>query len=208
MNESFNSPLLDEAVHQLSRLPGIGRRTALRLALHILRSDPEMALSLADALKRMRNEMRYCSRCHNVSDQPVCPICSDPRRDSKMICVVENVKDVLTVEATAQYRGLYHVLGGLISPIEGIGPGDLEIGSLVNRVNNEDVREVILALSPTMEGDTTNFYIFRKLQEFPVKVTMLARGLSMGADLDYTDTLTLSRSIQGRVLFSSTFNNA
>lgn len=208
MNESFNSPLLDEAVHQLSRLPGIGRRTALRLALHILRSDPEMALSLADALKRMRNEMRYCSRCHNVSDQPVCPICSDPRRDSKMICVVENVKDVLTVEATAQYRGLYHVLGGLISPIEGIGPGDLEIDSLVNRVKNENVREVILALSPTMEGDTTNFYIFRKLQELPVKVTMLARGLSMGADLDYTDTLTLSRSIQGRVLFSSTFNNA
>jgi len=208
MNESFNSPLLDEAVHQLSRLPGIGRRTALRLALHILRSDPEMALSLADALKRMRNEMRYCSRCHNVSDQPVCPICSDPRRDSKMICVVENVKDVLTVEATAQYRGLYHVLGGLISPIEGIGPGELEIDSLVNRVKNENVREVILALSPTMEGDTTNFYIFRKLQELPVKVTMLARGLSMGADLDYTDTLTLSRSIQGRVLFSSTFNNA
>lgn len=208
MTESFNSPLLDEAVHQLSRLPGIGRKTALRLALHILRQDEEMAVSLGSAIMSMRRDMHYCSRCHNVSETEVCAICSNPRRDYATVCVVENVKDVITVESTGQHRGLYHVLGGLISPLEGISPADIEIDSLVERVKAEQVREVILALSPTMEGDTTNFYIFRRLQELPVKVTMLARGLSIGADLEYTDELTLGRSIQQRILFSSTFADA
>ena len=208
MNKSFNSPLLDEAVHQLSRLPGIGRKTALRLALYLLRQDASQAEALGEAVVRLRREMRYCRRCHNVSDQDVCPICSSSSRDAQTVCVVENVKDVLTVESTGQHRGLYHVLGGLISPIEGIGPAELEIDSLVERVKEEQVREVILALSPTMEGDTTNFYIFRRLQELPVKVTMLARGLAVGSDLEYTDELTLGRSIQQRILFSSTFADA
>lgn len=208
MDESFNSPLLDEAVHQLSRLPGIGRKTALRLALHVLRQDPELAESLGTSLMRLRSEMRYCPRCHNVCEAGECPICSNPRRNPKTVCVVENVKDVLTIEGTGQHSGLYHVLGGLISPLEGVGPKDIEIDSLVERVKAEGVEEVILALSPTMEGDTTNFYIFRRLQELPVKVTMLARGLSVGADLEYTDELTLGRSIQQRILFSSTFADA
>lgn len=207
MEQSLNSPLLDEAVHQLSRLPGIGRKTALRLALHILRQEPEMAESLAQAISRMRKEMRYCKRCHNVSDSELCPICSNPARDASTVCVVENVKDVLIVEATGEHHGLYHVLGGLISPLEGVGPADIEIDSLVERVARENVKEVILALSPTMEGDTTNFYIYRRLQDAPVKITMPARGLSVGADLDYTDELTLGRSLQGRVLFSSTFKS-
>ena len=208
MNDSFNSPLLDDAVRQLGRLPGIGRKTALRLALHILRQEPSMADELAGAITRLRHEMQYCRRCHNVSDSELCPICSSPSSDELTVCVVENVKDVLTVESTGQHRGLYHVLGGLISPIDGIGPADLEIDSLVERVKAEGVKEVILALSPTMEGDTTNFYIFRRLQELPVKVTMLARGLSVGSDLEFTDELTLGRSIQQRILFSSTFANA
>ena len=208
MNDSFNSPLLDDAVRQLGRLPGIGRKTALRLALHILRQEPSMADELAGAITRLRHEMQYCRRCHNVSDSELCPICSSPSRDELTVCVVENVKDVLTVESTGQHRGLYHVLGGLISPIDGIGPADLEIDSLVERVKAEGVKEVILALSPTMEGDTTNFYIFRRLQELPVKVTMLARGLSVGSDLEFTDELTLGRSIQQRILFSSTFANS
>lgn len=167
-----------------------------------------MADELAGAITRLRHEMQYCRRCHNVSDSELCPICSSPSRDELTVCVVENVKDVLTVESTGQHRGLYHVLGGLISPIDGIGPADLEIDSLVERVKAEGVKEVILALSPTMEGDTTNFYIFRRLQELPVKVTMLARGLSVGSDLEFTDELTLGRSIQQRILFSSTFANA
>jgi len=206
ITQSFNSPLLDEAVLQLGRLPGIGRKTALRLALHILRQDAEMAESLASALVNLRRDMRYCSRCHNVSDADVCPICSNPKRNPLIVCVVENVKDVLTVEATGQHLGLYHVLGGLISPLDGVGPSELEIDSLVERVKSEGVQEVILALSPTMEGDTTNFYIYRRLQDLPVKVTMLARGLSVGSDLEYTDELTLGRSIQQRILFSSTFH--
>lgn len=207
MNQPLNYTLLDNAVAELSRLPGVGRKTALRLALHLLRQEPEMTHSLASALERMRNEIRYCRRCHNVSEADECPICSDSRRDSSVVCVVENVKDVITIESTHEHHGLYHVLGGLVSPIEGIGPQDIEIDSLVERVKSEQVKEVILALSPTMEGDTTNFYIYRRLQELPVKITMIARGVSVGADLDYTDELTLGRSIQQRILFSSTFAN-
>ncbi len=208
MNQSLNPTLLDNAVAELSRLPGVGRKTALRLALHLLRQDVAVTEALAGALYKMRSEMQYCKRCHNVSESDSCPICSDRRRDGSVVCVVENVKDVMTIESTHEHHGLYHVLGGLVSPIEGIGPQDLEIDSLVERVKSEGVEEVILALSPTMEGDTTNFYIFRKLQDLPVKITMLARGVSVGSDLDYTDELTLGRSIQQRILFSSTFSQS
>lgn len=207
MNETFHSTLLDNAVATLSRLPGIGRKTALRLALHILRSEPELAQSLADSVLSLRTNMQYCKRCHNVSESEICPICADRRRDQETLCVVENVKDVLTIEATHEHHGLYHVLSGLISPMEGIGPGDLQIDSLVQRVKDEGVKEVILALSPTMEGDTTGFYIFRRLSELPVKVTVIARGVSIGSELDYTDELTLGRSIQQRVPFASTFTS-
>lgn len=201
METHLNSQLLEKAVAELSKLPGIGRKTALRLALHILRKDKEEAHSLGEALINMRDHISYCKRCHNISENEVCELCSDPRRDPKTICVVENIKDVITIEATHQHRGLYHVLGGLISPLDGIGPSELEIESLVKRVEDEKVEEVILALSPTLEGDTTNFYIYRKLSELPVEVTMLARGLSVGNELEYTDELTLGKSIQNRVPF-------
>ena len=206
MFDSLNSTLLDNAVAELSRLPGVGRKTALRLALYMLRQPAEMAESLGNAIIRMRQEMRYCSVCHNVSESEVCPICSDSRRDKQLVCVVENVKDVMTIEATHEHRGLYHVLGGLISPIEGVRPQDIEIDSLVRRVQEENLKEVILALSPTMEGDTTGFYIFRRLKELPVKVTVIARGVSIGTELDYADELTLGRSIQQRIPFASTFS--
>lgn len=205
MNQSFNSSLLENAVGELSKLPGIGRKTALRLALHLLRRDESEALALGNSIIEMRSNICYCSRCHNISEEPLCPVCSDSRRDAQKVCVVENVKDVITIEATHQHNGLYHVLGGLISPLDGVSPSDLEIDSLVERVKTEGIKEIILALSPTMEGDTTNFYIFRKLAHLPVKVTMLARGLAIGNELEYTDELTLGRSIQNRVPFTDTF---
>ena len=201
MDMHFNSQLLEKTVTELSKLPGIGRKTALRLALHLLRRDPEEAKALGEAIIEMRENISYCSRCHNISEEETCPICSDSRRDQTTVCVVENVKDVITIEATRQHNGLYHVLGGLISPLDGIGPSDIEIESLVERVSSENIGEVILALSPTIEGDTTNFYIFRKLSNLPVKVTMLARGLSVGNELEYTDELTLGKSIQNRIPF-------
>ena len=207
MIESMNSPLLENAVQELSKLPGIGRKTALRLALHLLRRNEEEALALGQSIIDMRRNITYCKRCHNISDEEICPVCGDSRRNSSTVCVVENVKDVITIEATRQHRGLYHVLGGLISPLEGIGPSDLEIESLVERVKTEGIEEIILALSPTIEGDTTNYYIFRKLADLPVKVTMLARGLSIGNELEYTDELTLGKSIQNRVLFKDTFHD-
>lgn len=203
MNQSYNSSLLDTAVAELSKLPGIGHKTALRLALHLLRKDPEAALSLGNAIIDMRNGVTYCPSCHNITEKGECGICSDPRRDHKTVCVVENVKDVITIERTREHHGVYHVLGGLISPLDGISPSELEIESLVKRVDEEGITEVILALSPTMEGDTTNFYIYRKLADKPVKVTMLARGLSIGNELEYTDELTLGRSILNRTLFST-----
>ncbi len=205
MEQNFNSPLLDTAVAELSKLPGIGQKTALRLALHLLRQEKDVAHNLGNSIIAMRDNIQYCERCHNISDSEICPICSDSRRDAKTVCVVENVKDVLTIEGTHAHHGLYHVLGGLISPLDGISPSDLEIDSLVKRVAEEKIEEVILALSPTMEGDTTNFYIFRKLSDLPVKITMLARGLSIGNELEYADELTLGRSIQNRMLFSDTF---
>lgn len=203
MNQSYNSVLLDTAVAELSKLPGIGHKTALRLALHLLRREPDAAYALGNSIIEMRRGVSYCPVCHNISEGGICAICSSPRRDRQTVCVVENVKDVITIERTNEHHGLYHVLGGLISPIDGISPSDLEIESLVTRVSREDVKEVILALSPTMEGDTTNFYIYRKLADLPVKVTMLARGLSIGNELEYTDELTLGRSILNRTLFST-----
>ncbi|MDE7464802.1 MAG: recombination mediator RecR [Muribaculaceae bacterium] len=204
---TFNSVLLDNAVAELSKLPGIGGKTALRLALHLLRQDKNVVRMLGESLIRMRENISYCKYCHNISESEICPICSDPKRDHSVICVVENVKDVITIEATHEHNGLYHVLGGLISPLDGISPSDLEIDSLVERVRTGEIREVILALSPTMEGDTTNFYIYRKLADSDVILTQLARGLAVGNDIEYADELTLGRSILNRTLFSDSFNN-
>lgn len=202
MTDTYNSTLLDAAVAELSKLPGIGRKTALRLALHLLRQEEQTAVDLGEAVINMRRHISYCRVCHNISEEEVCPICSDMRRDHTKVCVVENIKDVITIESTRQHHGVYHVLGGLISPLDGISPSDLEIESLVKRVSDENIEEVILALSPTMEGDTTNFYIYRKLSHLPVDVTMLARGVSIGNELEYTDELTLGRSILNRVPFA------
>ncbi len=189
---------MERAVGEVSKLPGIGRKTSLRLMLHLLRQDKEVAENLANAVSRLRNEVRYCSVCHNISDTDVCPICANPQRDRSVICVVENIQDVMAVERTGQFRGLYHVLGGIISPMDGIGPSDLEIESLVERVKTGGVEEVIFALASTMEGDTTNFYISRKLQPLGVRLSVIARGISVGDELEYTDEVTLGRSIVNR----------
>lgn len=199
MNQSYNSQLLDNAVAELGKLPGIGRKTALRLALHLLRQDESESVALGESIIKMRKNIRYCHVCHNISEKDTCDICIDQSRDTSIICVVENIKDLLTIESTREHGGLYHVLGGVISPLEGVSPSDLEIGSLVDRVAAGGVKEVILALSPTMEGDTTNFYISRKLAPFDVEISILARGVSIGNDLEYTDELTLGRSIANRV---------
>ena len=199
--------LLDNAVDQFSRLPGIGRKTALRLVLHMLRQEEEDVEAFANALTILKRDVKYCKVCHNISDTEVCPICSDKSRDASLICVVENIQDVLAIERTQQYRGLYHVLGGIISPMDGIGPNNLEIGSLIERIRfgesgnegYENIKEVIFALASTMEGDTTNFYISRKLKEFPdIKLSVIARGINVGDELQYTDEVTLGRSILNR----------
>lgn len=196
---SYNSQLLDNAVAELGKLPGIGRKTALRLALHLLRQEEGESVALGEAIINLRKNIRYCTTCHNISEKDTCDICSDRSRDRSIICVVENVKDLLTVESTREHKGLYHVLGGLISPLDGVSPSDLEIQSLIERVAAGGVNEVILALSPTLEGDTTSFYISRKLAPYDVVISMLARGVSLGNDLEYTDELTLGRSIVNRV---------
>lgn len=206
MEQEYASTLLETAVNELSRLPGIGRKTALRLALHILRQDEKMGQSLGEAIINLRKGIRYCTVCHNISETDVCPICSNPSRDTSTVCVVESVKDVMLFENTGQYTGIYHVLGGLISPMDGIGPSDLEVASLVERVKSGTVNEVILALSATMEGETTNFYIYRQLGATPVKITQLARGVSVGNEIEYTDEITLGRSLLNRTLFSDSFN--
>lgn len=198
MATRYPSALLDKAVGEMAKLPGIGRKTALRLVLHLLRQDETQTDTLAQSLMEARHEIKRCRCCHNISDDELCPICSNPQRDKSMICVVENVQDVMAVEATQQFKGLYHVLGGVISPMDGIGPNDLEIDSLVERVGEGGVTEVILALASTMEGDTTNFYITRRLAPTGVKVSMIARGISVGDELEYTDELTLGRSIVNR----------
>lgn len=209
MEREFESTLLEAAVNEFAKLPGIGRKTALRLVLHLLRQSEDTAVTFGEAIIKLRKEIKYCKVCHNISEQEICPICANALRDSSTICVVENVKDVMSIENTHQHGGLYHVLGGLISPMDGIGPQDIEIDSLVKRVEGGEVKEVILALSATMEGDTTNFYIFRRLAQFPdVKVTMLARGVSVGNEIEYTDELTLGRSIQNRMLFSDSFSSS
>ena len=207
MEQEFASRLLETAVSEFAKLPGIGRKTALRLVLHLLKQDEQEAVSFGEAIIKLRREIRYCKVCHNISETEVCPICGNPSRDASTICVVENVKDVMSIENTHQHRGLYHVLGGLISPMDGIGPADIEVDSLEERVKSGEVKEVILALSATMEGDTTNFYIFRRLAPYPdVKITILARGVSVGNEIEYTDELTLGRSIMNRTLFSDTFH--
>ncbi len=202
MNQQYPSRLLEKAVEEFSNLPGVGRKTALRLVLFLLRQDEARVERFSDAVITMRKDIKYCKVCHNVSDTDVCPICSDSHRDRTLVCVVENVQDVMAIENTQQYDGLYHVLGGVISPMDGIGPNDIEIDSLVDRVESENVKEVILALSSTMEGDTTNFYIYRKLAGHDVKLTVIARGISVGDELEYTDEVTLGRSIQNRTPFS------
>lgn len=203
MNQQFSSALLERAVDEFSKLPGIGRKTALRLVLHTLRMETAKVDVFCDSISTLRHNVHYCRVCHNISDEDVCQICSSDRRDTSIICVVENVQDVMSIEQTQQYRGLYHVLGGVISPMDGVGPGQLEIASLVERVQNGGVEEVILALSSTMEGDATNFYIYRKLMACSgVKLTVLARGLSINDELQYTDEVTLGRSLVNRVPFT------
>ncbi len=204
--QQFSSSLLEDAIHQFAKLPGIGRKTALRLVLHLLKESEEEVENFGNSIIRLRKEIVYCKICHNISDSDICDICSNLSRDKSVVCVVENIKDVITIENTQQFRGLYHVLGGIISPMDGVGPKDLEIDSLLQRVENDGIKEVILALSTTMEGDTTNFYLYRKLEPFHVKITTLARGVSIGDELEYADEITLGRSIQNRIEFSQTFN--
>ena len=198
---NYPSTLLERAVGEMSRLPGIGQKTALRLVLHLLRQERGEVENLAQSLIELRRGVRYCNVCHNLCDSELCEICSTPSRDKSTVCVVENVQDVMAIENTQQYTGVYHVLGGIISPMEGIGPSDLTIESLVERVSQGGISEVILALSPTMEGDTTNFYIYRKLQDFPVQISVIARGIAQNDELQYTDEVTLGRALAGRIPF-------
>lgn len=200
---NFSSKLIEEAVNAFSSLPGIGKKTALRLVLHLVNQPTETAEQFAEALVKMRKHINFCKVCHNLSDDPICSICADPRRDRSLVCVVESIRDVMAIEDTSQYRGLYHVLGGVISPIEGIGPGDLTIDSLLGRAQEADIREVIMAISPTIEGDTTIFYISKRLKEIGIKISTIARGVSFGGELEYADELTLGRSIVARVPYKT-----
>ena len=200
----YPSTILENAVNEFAKLPGVGKKTALRLVLYLLRQKPEVPVGIGSALIDLQN-INYCKVCHNISDTDVCALCADPRRDASTVCVVENIRELMAVENTMQYRGVYHVLGGIISPMEGVGPADLKIESLVERVSKGDVKEIILALSTTMEGDTTNFYIFRKLAGIDVKITVLARGVAIGDELEYADEVTLGRSIINRTLFNEAF---
>jgi recombination protein RecR len=202
--QNFPSRLLEDAVNEMATLPGIGKKTALRLVLHLLKRESHEVRQFANAFTTLHSDIKYCQSCHNVSDAEICEICSDTRRDGETICVVEDIRDVMALENTQQYRGLYHVLGGIISPMDGIGPSDLEIDSLVNRVAQGNIKEIIMALSATMEGDTTNFYLFRKLKDFPIKVSTLARGVAVGDELEYADEVTLGRSILHRTPFEQT----
>ena len=203
----YPSIVLEQAVNQMASLPGVGKRTALRLVLHLLRQSDQDVEAFAGAFTRLKKDIVYCRECHNISDSDICPICASPRRDHTTICVVENVQDVMSIENTGQYTGVYHVLGGVISPMEGIGPKDIEIDSLVERVAKEDIREVILALPTTMEGDTTDFYIYRRLQNAQLqqlpRISQIARGVAVGNQLEYTDEITLGRSIVNRTEFKA-----
>ncbi len=201
--DNFPSKLLENAVNEFSKLPGIGKKTALRLVLHLLKKETDEVLRFSRALTQLREEVKHCRICRNISDNDICNICSNPTRDHHIVCVVENIRDVMSIENTQQYRGVYHVLGGIISPMDGIGPADLEIDSLLIRVEKGETDEVIFALSTTMEGDSTNFYIFKKLKDYQVKITTLARGVSVGDEIEYTDEITLGRSIVNRMLFEN-----
>lgn len=201
--DNFPSKLLENAVNEFAKLPGIGKKTALRLVLHLLKKDILEVQRFSRALTQLREEVKHCRICRNISDADICNICNNPSRDSRTVCVVENIRDVMSIENTQQYRGVYHVLGGIISPMDGIGPADLEIDSLLKRVENGEVDEVIFALSTTMEGDSTNFYIFKKIKGGNVKITTLARGVSIGDEIEYTDEVTLGRSIVNRMLFEN-----
>lgn len=208
MNQKYPSVLLENAVNELASLPGVGRKTALRLALYMLRRDPDYVDNFASALVALRKNVKYCKICHNICDDDLCSICANPLRDHETVCVVENIKEVMAIENTGQFRGIYHVLGGIISPMDGIGPGDLQIDSLVERVAGGEVKEVILALSTTMEGDTTNFFIYRKLAEYDVKITVIARGVSVGDEIEYADEITLGRSILNRTDFNDSMKQS
>lgn len=202
MTQEYPSTLLERAVNEFSKLPGIGRKTATRLVLHLLRKPEEEVVAFSDAIIRLKREAVYCRECHSISDSEICPICANPSRDHSIICVVENIQDVMAVENTMQFRGVYHVLGGVISPMDGVSPSDLQIESLIARVASGEVKEIILALSSTMEGDTTNFYIYRKLMQYDVKLSVIARGISVGDELEYADEITLGRSIVNRTPFT------
>lgn len=202
--QEYPSKLLADAIEQFSSLPGVGKRTAMRLALFLLKQEKEEVNKFGDAFKRLRNEVQYCDKCYNISEEKTCSICVHPNRDEKTICVVEDVRDVMAIENTSQYKGLYHVLGGIISPMDGIGPSDIRIEELVERVANGEVTEVIMALSTTMEGDTTNFYIFKRLKDYNVNVSAIARGIGVGDELEYADELTLGRSLINRVPYENT----
>ncbi|MCG8319782.1 MAG: recombination mediator RecR [Cytophagales bacterium] len=199
----YPSKLIEDAVNEISHLPGIGKKTALRLVIHLLKQEKETTLHLSDALVKLRTEVKYCKTCHNISDNETCEICTSHRRDHSVICVVENLPDLMAIENTAQYHGSYHVLGGIISPIDGIGPDDLKIDSLINRVKNKEdkIKEIILALSSTMEGDTTSFYLTKKLKNFDLQVSTIARGIPVGGELEYADEITLGRSILSRITY-------
>ncbi|WP_192821651.1 recombination mediator RecR [Rufibacter sp. LB8] len=199
---NFPSKLIENAVEELAKLPGVGKKTALRLVLHLLKAETEDTKSLSEALTRMRTNIRYCKTCHNISDHEICGICANPLRDRTILCVVSDMRDVIAIENTSQFKGVYHVLGGVISPLEGIGPADLNIQSLVERLPKSEVKEIILALSPTMEGDTTSFYLTRKLKEYPARISSIARGVPVGGELEYTDEITLGRSILDRTAYN------
>lgn len=203
---NYPSKLLSNAVEQFSTLPGIGRRTALRLVLHLLKKEKEEVNLFGQSFIDLRNNISYCQNCHNISDTPMCDICSNMNRDGSIVCVVEDVRDVMAIENTQLFKGKYHVLGGIISPMDGIGPNDLNIDSLVKNVGKGEVREVIMALSATMEGDTTNFYVYKKLKHFDVNLSTIARGVAIGDELEYADEITLGRSIQNRIPFEQTFS--
>lgn len=203
----FSSKLLENAVNEVSRLPGIGKRTALRLVLHLLRQPEEQTEFLTEALQLLRREVKTCSNCHNISDTALCEICANPNRDAETICVVEDIRDVMAIENTSQYRGQYHVLGGKISPMEGVGPQNLQIDSLVEKVKKGEVKELIFALSSTMEGDTTNFYIFKQIESYNIKTSTIARGISVGGELEYADEVTLGRSILNRIPFEQSLKS-
>lgn len=204
----FSSKLLENAVNEMSQFPGIGKRTALRLVLHLLKQPKEHTQKLATALVKMREDINFCINCHNISDNQLCEICANPNRDDRIICVVEDIRDVMAIENTSQYRGHYHVLGGKISPMDGIGPGDLQIPTLVEKVKEGKVSEIIFALSSTMEGDTTNFYIYRQIESYKITTTTIARGISVGDELEYADEVTLGRSIMHRIPFESSLKNS